>query len=29
MQTLRNPTPVTSTFALNGDAIEAVAPARD
>lgn len=29
MQTFRNPTPVTSTFALNGDAIEAVAPARD
>ena len=27
MQTLRNPTPVTATFALNGTPIEAKAPA--
>ncbi len=29
MQTFRNPTPVTTTFELNGTAIEAVAPVGD
>jgi len=29
MQTFRNPTPVTTTFELNGAAIEAVAPIGD